>query len=118
MTEREAAINRDLRVLDDAHRLGRVSRAEYRNRRRRVLQSLNDGGAVTARKALVSPTAASTSRGQHSVVAGADDSSAADGHALASLLSLRPAMTWKSMLVLLVGFTLLVGVIWWLFLRH
>lgn len=37
MTEREAAINRDLRALDDAHRLGRISRVEYRNRRRRVL---------------------------------------------------------------------------------
>lgn len=116
MTEREAAINRDLRVLDDAHRLGRISRAEYRNRRRRVLQSLADGGGVvTARKALVRPSAITTQRGQHALAAGADD---AAGNALASLLSMRPALTWKPLLALVVGVMLLAGAIYWLFLRH
>ena len=115
MTEREAAINRDLRVLDDAHRLGRISRAEYRNRRRRVLQSLADGGGVvTARKALVPPSAITTPRGQHALAAGADDG----GHALASLLSMRPALTWKPVLALMVGVAVLVAVVSWFFLRR
>lgn len=119
MTEREVAINRDLRALDDAHRLGRISRAEYRNRRRRVLQSLSDGGGVvTARKALVPPGAVTTPRAQYSAATGIDDSSAAAGRALSSLLSMRPMLSWKSLLALLVGIALLAAVLCWMFLHH
>lgn len=118
MTEREAAINRDLRALDDAHRLGRISRTEYRNRRRRVLQTLSDGGGVvTARKALVPPGAITTPRSQYSAAVSADDSSAAAGRALASLLSIRPTLSWKPLLGLLAG-AVLVVMICWMFLRH
>ena len=59
--ERGRAVNQDLRVLDDAHRLGRITRAEYRARRRRLLESLYDPSAVvTARNTLVPPTATTT----------------------------------------------------------
>ena len=55
MTEQERQANRDLRALDEAHRLGRISRDEYRARRRRVLDALCDSGGVTARKAIAPP---------------------------------------------------------------
>ncbi|WEN14475.1 hypothetical protein PY254_14735 [Rhodanobacter sp. AS-Z3] len=118
MTEREAAINRDLRALDDAHRLGRISRDDYRGRRRRVLQSLADGGGVvTARKALVPPSAITTSRGQHRVAMGGNDP-ADSGHALASLLSMRPTLTWKPLLLMAMAVALIAGMIYWAFIRH
>ncbi|CAM5265252.1 hypothetical protein [Rhodanobacter lindaniclasticus] len=61
--ERGRAVNQDLRVLDDAHRLGRITRAEYRVRRRRLLETLYDPSAVvTARNTLVPPTATTTPR--------------------------------------------------------
>lgn len=117
MTEREAAINRDLRTLDDAHRLGRISRAEYRNRRRRVLQSAPDSdGVVTARKALVPPGAGTKPRSWHSAAAAVDDSPAA-GRALDSLLSMRPTLSWKLALVVCTGVVLVV-VVGWMLLRH
>ena len=58
LAERRRAANQDLRVLDEAHRLGRITRAEYRARRRRLLESLYDPSAVvTARNTLVPPAA-------------------------------------------------------------
>lgn len=114
MTERETAINRDLRVLDDAHRLGRISREEYRSRRRRVLQPLADsGGVVTARKALVPPRSSAPPQGQHAVAAGAEDA----GHALTALLSIKPTLTWKAVLILVLGVALVVGFGSWMLLR-
>lgn len=54
MTEREQAVNRDLRILDEAHRLGRITREDYRARRRRVIGTLRDSnGVITARKTLL-----------------------------------------------------------------
>ncbi|CAM0999453.1 DUF1707 domain-containing protein [Rhodanobacter sp. Root179] len=118
MTEREAAINRDLRALDDAHRLGRISRVEYRNRRRRVLQSLSDGGGVvTARKALVPPGSVRASRSGDPAAASVSDSSADAGRALASLVSMRPTLSRKVLLILIAA-AVLVVVAGWLMLRH
>jgi len=37
---RERQVNDALRVLDEMHRLGRIERDEYRQRRRRLLESL------------------------------------------------------------------------------
>lgn len=114
MTEREAAINRDLRTLDDAHRLGRISRVEYRNRRRRVLQPAPDSdGVVTARKALVPSRAETPPRSRYSAVANTDDSPAA-GRALDSLLSMRSTLSWKTVLVVFAGVILVVLVCWML----
>lgn len=116
MTERERAINKDLHVLDEAHRLGRITRAEYRARRRRVLESVYDGnGVVTARKALVPGGATTTSRARHahSVPAG-DASSAASGRALTTLLSMRPVIAWRPLLAILAGALALIFLAYWL----
>jgi hypothetical protein len=49
MTERERQINQGLHALDDAHRLGRIARDEYRLRRRHLLASLIDDTYETVR---------------------------------------------------------------------
>ena len=49
MNEHLHAINRSLRALDDAHRLGHITREEYRTRRRHLLGTLCDGGGITRR---------------------------------------------------------------------
>lgn len=116
MTERERAINQDLHVLDEAHRLGRISRAEYRARRRRVLQSLYDSnGIVTARKTLM-PSATTTSRTPRVHATPSGDNSADAGHALTTLLSMRPAIAWKPLLAFLSGAVLLILLACWWFL--
>lgn len=115
MTERERAVNRDLHVLDEAHRLGRLSRAEYRARRRRVLQALRDGNSiVTARKTLLPSSATTTtSRARRAHVMSAGDASAEAGQALTTLLSMRPAVAWKPLLAVLAGAVLLVLAVGW-----
>ena len=112
MTERERAINQDLHVLDEAHRLGRITRAEYRLCRRRVLGSLYDSsGVVTARKTLV-PGVATTQRARHSHQSTAD-ASIASGRALTTLLTMRPGFPWKPLLAILAGAILLVFLVSW-----
>jgi hypothetical protein len=49
-------INRSLRTLDEAHRLGRISREDYRARRRHLLGTLCDGGGITARNTVAAET--------------------------------------------------------------
>jgi hypothetical protein len=115
MTERERAVNQDLRVLDEAHRLGRITRGEYRARRRRVLESLHDsGGVTTARKSLIVPGATMAPRAGQAHTAFSGESSDAAGRALTTLLSMRPAMAWKPVLALLAGAVLLILIGWWL----
>jgi protein phosphatase len=48
------ALNRDLSALDDAHRLGEITRAEHRARRRRLLADLADG--IDSRPAATRPS--------------------------------------------------------------
>ncbi len=55
MNEQERRSNHVLRALDEAHRLGWITRAEYRNRRRALLTGLSDSNGVTARNAIVPP---------------------------------------------------------------
>lgn len=114
--ERERAVNQDLRVLDDAHRLGRINRTEYRARRRRLLETLYDPSAVvTARNTLVPPTATTTPRARVARATSTDHSSAAaNDHALTSLLSMRPARRWKMVLGLLLGVAVLFVLAYWL----
>jgi hypothetical protein len=57
MNDRERHVNQSLRALDDAHRLGRIGREEYRSRRRHLLGALRDSHVVTARNAIVRPAA-------------------------------------------------------------
>ena len=93
--ERGRAVNQDLRVLDEAHRLGRITRAEYRARRRRRVR--NPLIPVTARNTLVPPTATSTPRPRRAPAAPREDASAdSASHALTNLLAMRPAMRWKA----------------------
>jgi len=111
MTEREQAINRDLRILDEAHRLGRITRAEYRLRRRRVLESLRSrSSAVTARQAPVLPDA-STSPGTRPARGGTDS------EALTSLLSMRPPLAPRPLLAIVTGLVLLLALAGWLVFR-
>lgn len=58
MNERLRQINQSLGALDEAHRLGRISREDYRTRRRHLLGTLCDSGGITARNALGGDTAA------------------------------------------------------------
>ena len=53
MNEQERRSNQVLRALDEAHRLGRITRAEYRQRRRALLTGFSDSNGVTARNAIV-----------------------------------------------------------------
>jgi hypothetical protein len=53
MNEQERRSNHILYALDEAHRMGRITRAEYRARRRALLASLSDSNGVTARNAIL-----------------------------------------------------------------
>ncbi|OOG63855.1 hypothetical protein B0E46_07850 [Rhodanobacter sp. B04] len=114
MTEWEQAVNRDLRALDEAHRLGRITRADYRARRRKLLQSLHDSSnVVTARKALVHPDALTAPRARHAQTPSGEASNGS-GKALTTLLSMRPAIAWKPLLALAAGVVVLILLTWWL----
>ncbi|CAD6552137.1 hypothetical protein LMG28727_05343 [Paraburkholderia kirstenboschensis] len=56
MSVREQQVNDALRVLDEMHRLCRIERGDYRERRRRLLESLRDAtervGRDTVRRAV------------------------------------------------------------------
>lgn len=56
MSMREQQVNDALRVLDEMHRLSRIERDEYRQRRRQLLESLCDAtgcsGHDTVRRAV------------------------------------------------------------------
>lgn len=56
MNERLREINRSLRALDEAHRLGHINREEYRTRRRQLLRPLCDSGGITARNTVADRT--------------------------------------------------------------
>ena len=115
MTAREQGVNQQLRELDDAHRLGRINRAEYRARRRRALETLYDASAVvTARKALL-PQASTTTPRARGAQRGSPDEYSASGHqALASLLSMRPTMRWMAILAIPFGIFLIAALVYWL----
>jgi hypothetical protein len=55
MSQLEQRTNETLRALDEAHRLGRIQRDEYRRRRRELLGSLRDASCTdrdTVRRAM------------------------------------------------------------------
>jgi hypothetical protein len=117
MTGREQDVNQQLHALDEAHRRGRITRAEYRARRRRALETLCDPSTVvTARNALVQPAATMTPRASTTAGSFADDNSASGHQALTSLLSMRPATRWVAILLLVLGALLIAALVYW-FLR-
>ena len=93
MTEQERKANQDLHALDEAHRLGRITREEYRARRRQVLGALCDSNGVTARNAITPPPA--------SVRRQAADTTA-PGEALNMLFPARSGQTRKYLIALVV----------------
>lgn len=115
MTAKEQDVNQQLRELDDAHRLGRISRGEYRARRRRALETLYDASAVvTARKALLSPAATTTPRARGARQNSPDEYSASGRQALTSLLSVRPKRRWMTIVAILLGVLLITALAYWL----
>ena len=116
LAERRRAANQDLRVLDEAHRLGRITRAEYRARRRRLLETLYDPSAVvTARNTLVPPAATTTPRVRKAPAAPRPDATAdSASHALTSLLAMRPAARWKPVWIGLLLVIVLAALAYWL----
>ncbi|HET6433623.1 hypothetical protein [Dyella sp.] len=62
MNEQERRANQALRALDEAHRSGRITREDYRARRRALLGSLCDSDGITARNALTPAAAAAPPR--------------------------------------------------------
>lgn len=63
MNERERRANQSLRTLDEAHRNGRITREDYRARRRALLGSLCDSDGITARNALTPAASRAPPRG-------------------------------------------------------
>jgi len=114
MTDRERAINQDLRVLDEAHRTGRITRDDYRARRRRLLQPPDSSSAaITARKDLLSPAVTTRPRGSHRVKTANDAGTNAD-NALASLLSMRPGLAWKPLAAVVAGAVVVLLLVLWI----
>jgi hypothetical protein len=66
-------INRSLHSLDEAHRLGRIGREEYRARRRHLLGMLCDGGGITARNTVAAETVPRDSIRPEAARAGRDE---------------------------------------------
>lgn len=56
MNDHLREINRSLHALDDAHRLGRIGRDDYRARRRHLLGTLRESDGITARNTLAART--------------------------------------------------------------
>jgi hypothetical protein len=103
MSDREHHVNQSLRALDEAHRLGRLTREEYRSRRRHLLGALRDSHVVTARNAIV--RAATTERREAMPVVG--------NEVVADLLAPRRAL-WKWIVALVLLVIACTGVAYWL----
>ncbi|GLQ91184.1 hypothetical protein [Dyella acidisoli] len=102
MNERERHINHSLHALDDAHRLGRISREEYRSRRRHLLGALLESHVVTARNVIV-----------RQAVSSHEPASVSDGDVLPGLFPPRHA-AWKLITVVVIGVLLCVLILYWL----
>jgi hypothetical protein len=94
MSERERQVNLALQALDDAHRLGRIARDEYRRCRRELLASLSDAcitdrDTVRRPAAVGAPTGSSAHARRHR---GRNFEEATATHA-------RPASPWPQRLV-------------------
>ncbi|ODV09471.1 MAG: hypothetical protein ABT19_14810 [Rhodanobacter sp. SCN 68-63] len=97
MNERERRANQSLRTLDEAHRNGRITRDDYRARRRALLGSLCDSDGVTARNALT-PAAAGQPRD-----GGAQRVAVPVGDMASALFPDRRRLAWRLWLVAFAG---------------
>ena len=99
MNERERQANRGLQMLDEAHRTGRITRAEYRARRRALLAGLCDSDGVTARNVLTpAATDATTPR-----TGGMPRLAVAQGDIAGALFPDRHRLAWKMWLLAFAG---------------
>ena len=104
MNERERRANEGLRALDHAYRSGRITREEYRARRRTMLGSLCDSDGVTARNVLAPAALKPPSSGN----AGAQRGAATSGDMASALFPDHRRMTWKLWLMAVGGLGLVV----------
>lgn len=94
MNERLSQINRGLHALDEAYHGGRIDRADYRARRRRLLGTLCDSHGITARHAVDARTAS-----RDDTLRGAPHASPMAGNdALSTLLRAGSGLAWRSWL--------------------
>lgn len=106
MTEQERKANQGLRALDEAHRLGRITREEYRTRRRYLLGTLCDSNGVTARNAITPQVDLPSQR------VSADRT--LPGEALHVLFPSRQSPVRKYVIGLLVGAVLFALLLYWM----
>lgn len=109
MSEREGRVNQGLRVLDDAHYSGRISREEYRKRRRQLLGSLCDSHGITARNTLRTRITLQGGRG----VPG-NHAQTAPAEPLPTPFASRHAVAWKQLLAFALGLVLCALLLYWL----
>jgi hypothetical protein len=115
MTEREQQINRGLHALDDAHRLGRIARDEYRLRRRHLLAPLNDETYETVRDTVRRAAPAHATQKQKQAYGRTSDRSARPG-----LYEPRAGSGWRHLALsvcVLGALGVGVGLLFWLMLR-
>ncbi len=106
MNEQERQVNQRMHALDEAHRSGRLSREEYRARRRALLGSLCDSDGVTARNVLTPSSSVPTPPDRvQRMESGAGDMASA-------LFPDRRRLAWKLWLTAVVGLGLVVLVIY------
>lgn len=101
MNERERHANQSLHALDEAHRLGRISREEYRSRRRHLLGALCESHVVTARNAVVRPAQRSH-----------EPAALSDSQVLPGVFPPRHA-SWKWIALVVIGVLLCAAVLYW-----
>ena len=109
MSERERRVNQGLRVLDEAHYSGRISREEYRLRRRHLLGSLCDSHGITARNTLRTRITQQGGRG-----APAAQAQTAPAESLPAAYATRHAVAWKQLLAFALGLALGALLLYWL----
>lgn len=127
--DRERKANQSLHTLDEAQRLGRITREEYRARRRYVLSTLCDSHGVTARNAIVPKSNVPPGSGAQNRVVPITAGSRASGlttsgkmasnpaapeEMLSTLFPARTTFGLKPMLLFGIGVVLCVVLAYWL----
>ncbi|HEY0198068.1 MAG TPA: hypothetical protein VGC19_05930 [Rhodanobacter sp.] len=111
MTERERQINQSLHALEEAHRLGRLSREDFRSRRRFLLGTLYDSHGITARNAIARPHNAPSPR---AAAPPRNDQSTPGQDSPTTWLPGRPALAWKHVAMFGAGVVLCALLFYWL----
>jgi hypothetical protein len=111
MSERERQINQSLRSLEEAYRLGRLTREDFRSRRRFLLGTLCDSHGITARNA-ISAHAAGASSPQTATPQRVHQ--AVPEPAAPAWFPARPALPWKQVAMFGTGVALCAVLLYWL----